>query len=84
MWRKDVQDTISSCEIHETPFDLYLMGLDKPHYPLPAVKTVVIHLGNAIFLGRVVDEIHDEMELEEIHVWERTVYSDELIHLLSK
>lgn len=36
MWRKDVQDTISGCEIFETPFDLYLMGYLEPHYQVPA------------------------------------------------
>ena len=35
MWRRDVEDTIDSCYESGAPIDLYIMGYEDPHYPVP-------------------------------------------------
>lgn len=90
MWRKNVQDTISSCEVHETPFDLYLMGLMEPHYMLPARLVTFDYWpakhtenGKAAIFGQ--DNYRPGGWFLFMLVEEQATetYSDELIHLLS-
>lgn len=38
MERKDLQDTITGCEVFETPLDLYLLAETGPHHRLPVTQ----------------------------------------------